>query len=243
MVKTPKCGALGRPKAGLGIIIERQTTVLRMVIGRTMDPYHVLGVRRGCTRGEVKAAFRARAWRAHPDRGGSGRDFIRLCTAYKQIILELDRNPSSDTREPEPATPSRRSSTPPGAGGQGGRRASRRAARNKRSPKPPDPTWKPDMVLLDPAPRDARRSKPPDPDWAPDMVLLDLAPGDLHAGEPPDPGFATQTHVSWPGRTSAWAARGESVWRSKWARVIGTMILLGVNAALLWLCWVAWKRS
>jgi hypothetical protein len=89
-----------------------------------MDPYHTLGVPRRCTREEVKEAFRARAWRAHPDRGGEESSFIQFCTAYKQILEDLDRNPGSSALKP--------AWTP----------------RAERAPKPPDPRWEPDLIVL-----------------------------------------------------------------------------------------------
>ena len=53
-----------------------------------MDPYVTLGVRRNCTRDQVKAAFRAKVRIAHPDRGGDEQAFIALCAAYKQVLQE-----------------------------------------------------------------------------------------------------------------------------------------------------------
>src|SRR5262245_38808160 len=58
----------------------------RKLIGRIMDPYQTLGLAPGCTRDQVKEAFRAKVWRAHPDRGGAEQPFIELCAAYKQLL-------------------------------------------------------------------------------------------------------------------------------------------------------------
>ena len=77
-----------------------------------MDPYLILGVPRGCTREEVKGAFRSRVHLAHPDRGGDAVAFVQLCNAYRQI---LEESPRAD--EPIDARPGRaaRSSCPDGA--------------------------------------------------------------------------------------------------------------------------------
>ena len=48
-----------------------------------VDPYQTLEVERGCSREDVTAAFRAKVWAAHPDRGGDEQSFIELCSAYK----------------------------------------------------------------------------------------------------------------------------------------------------------------
>jgi len=55
-----------------------------------MDPYLVLNVSRDCTRRQVKGCFRAKVQLEHPDRGGDEQAFIRICTAYKLILAELD---------------------------------------------------------------------------------------------------------------------------------------------------------
>jgi hypothetical protein len=56
-----------------------------------MDPYVILGVSRDCTREQVKEAFRSRVHQAHPDRGGDGEAFVRLCSAYRQLLHELEQ--------------------------------------------------------------------------------------------------------------------------------------------------------
>jgi hypothetical protein len=122
-----------------------------------MDPYQTLGVPRGCTPEAAKDAFRARAWQAHPDRGGQEIAFIRLCTAYKQVLEELNSSP-------RPAIPN-----------------SARPAREDRGRKPPipnwepdlivhaqppDPSWEPDLVVLDEPAGDDCLPEPPDPQIA-----------------------------------------------------------------------------
>ena len=70
------------------------------MIGRVMDPYLTLGVPKGCNREEVKEAFRVRVQYAHPDRGGEDESFIRLRTAYEQILAELDQDAGSNAANP-----------------------------------------------------------------------------------------------------------------------------------------------
>ena len=53
-----------------------------------MDPYQMLGVSRGCTPEEVKAAFRAMVPSVHPDRGGEDLTFIQIHAAYEQVLAE-----------------------------------------------------------------------------------------------------------------------------------------------------------
>ncbi len=60
----------------------------------------MLGITKGCGPEELKEAFRTKALLVHPDRGGDGRDFIRLRQAYDQIVAELKRTPSALTVGP-----------------------------------------------------------------------------------------------------------------------------------------------
>lgn len=46
------------------------------------DPYHQLGLTRAATPGAVKAAYRQRVQRAHPDRGGDPLEFIAIVKAF-----------------------------------------------------------------------------------------------------------------------------------------------------------------
>ena len=206
-----------------------------------MDPYHTLGVLRGCTRDEVKEAFRAMAWRAHPDRGGEELLFIRLCAAYKQILKDVERSPSSSAHKPARAP---RNSRPPGPkenNQESGRPPSQNPASDERPPEPPDPTWEPDLILLDEEPRNPRPPSPPDPNWDPDMVLLDDEPGDGHAVLPPEEGADTDPYRAWLRWVSARSAKPKSVWRSAGFRAIGLIVFLAIVAANLWWCWAAWN--
>ena len=53
------------------------------------DPYDVLGLKRGATYEEVKAAYRRLAKQYHSDTGGTDEAFIRLNTAYRYILNEI----------------------------------------------------------------------------------------------------------------------------------------------------------
>ncbi len=78
-----------------------------------MDPYLTLGVAKGSNREAVKEAFRVRVQHVHPDHGGEELSFIRLRTAYEQILAELDheQGPSLSNRERDPYVDRRRTLT------------------------------------------------------------------------------------------------------------------------------------
>lgn len=81
-----------------------------------MDPYSTLGVSRGCTREQVKEAFRSLVHRAHPDRGGDGEAFVRLCAAYREVLNELERGDGRNLDSPGMTSSGRRTDAPPVAG-------------------------------------------------------------------------------------------------------------------------------
>ena len=49
------------------------------------DPYVILGVNQNATREEIDKAYKDKAWKAHPDRGGSDQDMIMVNAAYEAI--------------------------------------------------------------------------------------------------------------------------------------------------------------
>ncbi len=51
-----------------------------------LDPFEILGVKPNATKDEVKRAFRKKAYAAHPDRGGSNDEMIKVNAAYEAII-------------------------------------------------------------------------------------------------------------------------------------------------------------
>lgn len=53
------------------------------------EAYRVLGLSGGATAAEVKAAYRRRVGEAHPDRGGSASEFIRIRAAYEILSAHL----------------------------------------------------------------------------------------------------------------------------------------------------------
>jgi hypothetical protein len=77
-----------------------------------MDPYHTLGLPRGCSSEEVREAFRARVPSAHPDRGGDQLTFIHLRAACEQILADLDRFPRPEPGTHRPAQATREGGNP-----------------------------------------------------------------------------------------------------------------------------------
>jgi DnaJ domain len=205
-----------------------------------MDPYHILGVSRRCTREEVKETFRARVRYAHPDRGGNEETFIRLCAAYKQILKELDQHARWVSWKPTPAAGDAGPSVPPGRSWKTGRGTVDEAIRSDRPLKPPDPDWVPDLVVDDRPPLSNRLSVPPDPDWVPDLIVSDKGSPVSRPQRPRDPGLDGRNYRSWLRQVSDHIARRESIWQSRRVRIIGMMILLSILGGNLWLCWVAW---
>lgn len=55
------------------------------------DPYDILGVARGASFDEVKAAYRRACKSRHPDMGGSHEDFVELQIAYAFVLEDLKR--------------------------------------------------------------------------------------------------------------------------------------------------------
>ena len=66
------------------------------------DPYDVLGIKRGASFDEVKAAYRKACKSKHPDMGGSHEDMVELNTAYAFILDELKSGYQQQQREEAP---------------------------------------------------------------------------------------------------------------------------------------------
>jgi curved DNA-binding protein CbpA len=69
------------------------------------DPYEELGVDRGATADRIKAAYRARTKKTHPDKGGSEEEFARTALAFA-ILTDAERRARYDAfgkaDDPEP---------------------------------------------------------------------------------------------------------------------------------------------
>jgi len=94
-------GAWKRILAGLAPFPKR--TVRAAPGAAVADPFLVLGVPRTATREEVQRAFRLKALRHHPDRGGVAEDFIALRRAYDSIRKRRAGGPGSQ-RVPKSST-------------------------------------------------------------------------------------------------------------------------------------------
>jgi hypothetical protein len=185
-----------------------------------MDPNHYqnLGVPRDCTREELKDAFRARSWIAHPDRGGDPATFVRLCEAYKAILTELDEFPRAES--PKAARPQRR------------RRAS--------YPRPPDPNWEPELLLGDaPFLRD-RAARPPDPNWVPELVILDESAGSVCQGTSDDSATIRRGDATW--LREFWARNTQKAPSEQSTRIATIVLITLIGAIALggFLCWLVW---
>ena len=52
-----------------------------------LDPFTILGVKTDATKDEVTQAYREKAVRAHPDKGGSNEEMAKVNAAYEAIKL------------------------------------------------------------------------------------------------------------------------------------------------------------
>ena len=81
------------------------------------DPYEILGVPRGASFEEIRAAYRRASKTRHPDMGGSHEQMVELNTAYARILDELKRGAQSGARraseEPRARQSEGRSNAPP----------------------------------------------------------------------------------------------------------------------------------
>lgn len=76
---------------------------------RKADPYSVLGIKKGATLAEIKAAYRKRAKETHPDKGGSDEAFRKVQEAYEALDPSANAPTNSEpeseaTTEPTPTT-------------------------------------------------------------------------------------------------------------------------------------------
>lgn len=53
--------------------------------GDELNPFTILGVDRTSTRSELEKVYKDKAWNAHPDRGGSNEDMVKINSAYAAI--------------------------------------------------------------------------------------------------------------------------------------------------------------
>lgn len=66
-----------------------------------MDPYRELGVGKNADAGAIKAAYRKRSRKAHPDTGGSDEEMQRVNAAYA-LLSSPERRARFDAGEPDP---------------------------------------------------------------------------------------------------------------------------------------------
>jgi hypothetical protein len=70
------------------------------------DPYVLLGVERGVSEEELRAARRRAAQRSHPDKEGGSADVMRrINAAFDAVLADLGRQPAAAPPEPVPPAP------------------------------------------------------------------------------------------------------------------------------------------
>jgi hypothetical protein len=208
-----------------------------------MDPYRILGIARSCTLEEVKRAYRAKVWQTHPDLGGDEPTFIEVCEAYKQVLAEVARRPMRAYPDSPRAQPGRASPKPYNRGHEASGRPSRQAQVKRQTPKPPDPHWNPDLVLLDHPIWIGHQDRPPDPDWEPELILLEeetVAGGVVSPSGAP---AVSESPVPWlPPFLARSTRRGPLL--SRGLTALGITALLGVIAmALFGLLQLTWHAG
>lgn len=62
----------------------------------SLTHYGTLGVDRAASMDEIKTAYRAKARKAHPDRGGSEQEMIELNVAYRILSVDFSRRLYND---------------------------------------------------------------------------------------------------------------------------------------------------
>lgn len=65
------------------------------------DAYRIIGVKRGCTKSQLRRAFYKKALLVHPDKGGDKAAFQELQRAYDEIVRELDGLPPAGEDDDE----------------------------------------------------------------------------------------------------------------------------------------------
>ncbi len=191
----------------------------------TLDPYRVLGVLRGATSSEIKAAHRKLAKRYHPD-GTSGDDirFLAVQEAYQLLADPVRRREWDRAHAPGPVRADgarrRNSGSPPARSGAGRRGA--RFQRRRRSATPRSRTWSAEHVPWWQDFRPGARSSPQAP--VPEPAADDQAPNDLDA-------FHRSSGAAWSAAARRHFRRGtddlpsRGVWRYR-----GTQVVTGAEA-------------
>lgn len=68
------------------VLLSATTAQQRYFIkGDSKNPYTILGIKQGCSKADIKKAYRVMARKHHPDLGGSHEKFQEIQAAYEQI--------------------------------------------------------------------------------------------------------------------------------------------------------------
>ena len=190
-----------------------------------LDPYRVLGVLRGATPAQIKAAHRRLAKRYHPD-GTSGDDirFLAVQEAYQLLSDPVRRREWDRAHAPGPVRAAGTRKRTTGADPAAPRKARRgvRFQRRRRSATPRSRTWSAEHVPWWEDFRPGTRSRPQAP--TPDEPADDQAANDFDV-------FDRSSGAAWSAAARRHFRRGtddlpsRGVWRYR-----GTQVVTGAEA-------------
>jgi curved DNA-binding protein CbpA len=198
------------------------------------DPYRVLGILRGATAAQVKAAHRALAKRYHPDAAtGDAKRFLAVQDAYQLLADPVRRLEWDRAHAPGPVRAPSRRGTPAGAtsGATSGRRAGATRVRRTPAPGARTRTWSAEHV---PWWEDFRPGMRPRGGTAPDPSMTgEPAPAHDDATDAPDAFdvFDRSSGAAWSAAARRHFRRGtddlpsRGVWRYR-----GTQVVTGAEA-------------
>lgn len=86
LIRSIQVGALKHLRAEIDKMINKLAEQGVDIKGKgELDPFKILGVNPDATEEEVKKAYREKAKKAHPDRGGSHEQMLRVNAAWEAI--------------------------------------------------------------------------------------------------------------------------------------------------------------